>query len=256
MEFPPLIVAVGFLVGMLIGLTGMGGGAIMTPFLILVLKIEPLVAIGTDLVFAALTKWVSGFQHRRQDNVGLRMVFWMSLGSLPAAYLVSSYVLAHVGENLFLSQALPRLLGGVLLLVSLYTLARTFDWIRIDENVRWPPAWALTVIGGAGGALVGLTSVGSGTVIMASLLIFFALPPSKLVGLDVMHGALLTSVPAGVYTFSGRVEWSLVLWLLLGSIPGALLGTRLIDTIPQRLVRTLLALLLLLAALKLLLAPE
>jgi uncharacterized membrane protein YfcA len=228
----------GLLVGILIAMTGMGGGAIMTPFLILVMKVNPVLAIGTDLVFAALTKWTSGLQHRRQKNVSLRMVAWLALGSLPASFLASSFVLSHhANPGDLLERLLPKILGAVLIVVSLYTLARIFNWIKVNEDLNWPPNWALALIGALGGGLVGLTSVGSGTVIMASLLIFFSLPPTQLVGLDVMHGALLATVPAGVYAFGGQVDWPLVGLLLLGSVPGAWLGTRLITRVPQRLVR-------------------
>jgi len=245
-------VAAGLIVGLLIGLTGMGGGAIMTPFLILVMKIDPVLAVGTDLVFAAVTKWTSGLQHRRQDNVGLRMVFWMALGSVPASLLVSTYVVAHLEEKQgSLQHLLARLLGVVLVLVSVYTLARILNWVQIPKDERWPPAWALTLLGALGGGLVGMTSVGSGTVIMASLMMFFSIPPAQMVGLDVMHGALLTTVPAGVYTFAGQVDWSLIVWLLAGSIPGAWLGARLVTVVPQRLVRGALSLLLILAGLQL-----
>jgi uncharacterized membrane protein YfcA len=244
-------VLAGLVVGILIGLTGMGGGAIMTPFLILVMKINPILAVGTDLVFASITKWTSGIQHRRQNNVALRMVFWMALGSMPASFLMSTFVLTRLKDATGANFYLARILGCVLILVSLYTLARAFDWIKAKEDIHWPPAWALTVIGAIGGGLVGLTSVGSGTVIMASLLIFFSLPASQLVGLDVMHGALLTTVSAGVYAFGGLVDWQMVLWLLVGSIPGAWLGTRLVQRVPPRLVRGALSVFLIVAGVRL-----
>ena len=246
-----LPVLAGLGVGALIGLTGMGGGAIMTPFLILVMKINPILAVGTDLVFAAITKWFGGLQHRRPNNVGLRMAFWMALGSMPASFFTSTFVLTRLKDEASTNFYLARILGIVLILVSLYTLARVFDWIKVDPNLHWPPAWALTVIGAIGGGLVGLTSVGSGTVIMASLLIFYSLPANQLVGLDVMHGALLTTVPAGVYAFGGLVDWPLVFWMLLGSIPGAWLGTRLVQRVPQRLVRGALSVFLIVAGVRL-----
>ena len=247
-----LPILVGLLVGVLISLTGMGGGAIITPFLILVMKVNPVLAIGTDLVFAAATKWVSGVQHKRQKNVRLRVVAWLALGSLPMSFLTSSFVLTrHARSNDPLESLLPKILGAVLIFVSLYTLARLFNWIKVNEDINWPPKWALVLIGAFGGGLVGLTSVGSGTVIMASLLIFFSLPPTQLVGLDVMHGALLATVPAGVYALGGQVAWPLVGLLLLGSIPGAWLGTRLIKRVPQRLVRGTLSAFLLFAGVRL-----
>ncbi len=245
------MILAGLVVGALISLTGMGGGAIMTPFLILVMKLDPVAAVGTDLVFASMTKWVSGLQHRRQNTVGWRMVFWMAVGSLPASLIASNFVLRQAAQDGSLRLVLGKTIGVILILVSLYTLARVFNLIKIAEDANWPPAWALTVIGVSGGALVGLTSVGSGTIIMASLLIFYSLPSTELVGLDIMHGAVLTTVPAGVYTFAGQVNWHLVIWLLLGSLPGTWLGARLISRIPQQVVRGALSVLLIFAGVRL-----
>jgi uncharacterized membrane protein YfcA len=235
---------------MLIGMTGMGGGAIMTPFLILVMKVNPVLSVGTDLVFAAVTKWTSGLQHRRQDNVDMRMLFWLALGSVPMSFLTSSLVVSQLEKEAFVQLVLPRLLGAVLVLIGLYTLARLFHWIREDREINWPPAWALTLIGAVGGGLVGLTSVGSGTVIMASLLIFYALPPEQMVGLDVMHGALLTTIPALVYISAGQVDWHLALWMLAGSLPGALIGTYLVNIVPKWFVKGSLSLVLLITGLR------
>ena len=246
-----LTASAGLAVGILIGLTGIGGGAIMTPFLILVLKIDPVLAVGTDLVFASVTKWLSGIQHRRQHNVSLRMVAWLALGSMPTSLLLSSFVLLYLSKDSGFRTALAKVLGVVLIAVSFYTLSRLFGWIKVDEGVRWPPAWALVLIGAFGGCLVGLTSVGSGSIILAALMIFFAIPSAKLVGMDVMHGALLTTLPALVYIHGGQVRWPVVVWLLLGSIPGAWLGTRLIKVVPQNLVRGALSVLLVAAGVRL-----
>ena len=251
MYHPLILITAGLIVGALIALTGIGGGAVTTPFLILVLKIDPVMAVGTDLVFAAVTKWMSGLQHRRQKNVGLRRVAWMALGSMPASLLASSFVLSQMQRNHRLQLALARTLGAVLVLVSLYSLARVLNWIQVREQVRWPPPWALALIGATGGGLVGMTSVGSGSVIMAALMIFYAVPPVKMVGLDVLHGALLTSLPAIVYARGGQVLWPVAGWLLVGSIPGAWLGTRLVSFVPQRMVRGTLSVFLIVAGLRL-----
>jgi uncharacterized protein len=247
-----LAIGAGLIVGILIGMTGMGGGSIMTPFLILVMKVDPVLAVGTDMAFAAVTKWVSGLQHHQQKNVNMRFVAWLALGSLPASLLTSSLILSINRSGSLVSLILPKILGVVLLLVALYTLARAFNWIKVDENVNWPPAWALVVIGAVGGALVGLTSVGSGTIIMAALLIFFSLSPAKLVGLDIFHGAILTTVPALVYAFGGHVAWGLVAWLLVGSIPGGWVGSKLVNLIPQWVVRGILSILMIIAGVRLL----
>ena len=241
------LIGAGFAIGTLIGVTGMGGGALMTPFLILVMKLDPTVAIGTDLTFAAITKWSSGLQHRRQKTAGLRVVFWLATGSLPASLTVSSLAVSSLIEDSRLSQYLGDILGVVLILVAIYTLAREFNWIKVKDDPNWPPAWILILIGAVGGALVGLTSVGSGTIIMASLLIFFSIPPAQMVGLDVLHGALLTTVPAWVYAHAGLVDWHLVLWLLIGSVPGGWLGARLVSVVPYKPVRVILSGILLVA---------
>jgi hypothetical protein len=245
------MILAGLVVGILIGMTGMGGGAIMTPFLILVMKIDPVLAIGTDLAFASITKWLSGLQHWRRNRIDLKSVFWMALGSVPASFLMSHIVISRVRNGGVAQPILAKILGGVLVLVSLYTLARAFNLIKISRDESWPPVWVLNVIGMLGGGLVGLTSVGSGTIIMATLLIFFSIPPAQLIGMDVLHGAVLTTVPAFVYAFGGQVDWRLAAWMLVGSIPGGWIGIHLVSIIPQRAVRGTLSVLLMIAGVRL-----
>ncbi len=242
-----LPIGAGLCVGFLIGLTGMGGGALMTPFLLIFMNVNPVLAVGTDLTFAAITKIVSGIQHRREKNVSLRAVFWMAAGSLPSSFLGAQFILKH-SENVFLvEEFLPRFLGGVLIVVSLILFARVFRWLGPKEmvDVKWPKPWALIVIGAIGGALVGMTSIGGGTVIMALLLIFFSIPLNVMVGMDVVHGALLASLSASNYILAGKIDIRLVILLLVGSLPGAWLGTILVKRIAMRVVRGLLALLIL-----------
>lgn len=246
-----LAAGVGLLVGVLIGLTGMGAGAVITPFLILVMRLNPVTAVGTDLVFSAATKLIGGFQHRRLNHVRLSLVGWMALGSLPASFLAAKWVLERAEQNEVIEMILPRILGVVLILVAFYTFARAMGWVQPRGEAHWPPPYALTLIGALGGLLVGLTSVGSGTVIMALLLVFYALPPAGLVGLDVLHGAALAAMPALLYALEGEVDWGLAGWLLLGSIPGAWLGAHLTDRVSPRLVRGGLSLVLLFAGARL-----
>ncbi|MFH2040313.1 MAG: sulfite exporter TauE/SafE family protein [Chloroflexota bacterium] len=251
MSIAIISILAGFVVGILIGMTGMGGGAIMTPFLILVMKIDPVLAIGTDLAFASITKWLSGIQHLRQNRINLKSVLWMALGSLPASYVTSHYIISEAGSSDELRPILTLILGGMLVLISLYTFARSMNWIKISMDENWPPVWVLTLVGMVGGGLVGLTSVGSGTIIMATLLVFYSIPAAQLVGMDVLHGAILTSIPAIVYAFGGQVDWNLAAWLLVGSIPGGWVGTRLVSIVPQRVVRGILSVVLLFAGLRL-----
>lgn len=242
-----LPIVAGLCVGFLIGLTGMGGGALMTPFLLIVMKINPVLAVGTDLTFAAITKTLSGIQHRREKNVSLRSVFWMAAGSIPASFLGAQFILSQ-SDNVFLTRVfLPRFLGGVLITVSMILFARVFRWLGPKEmvEIKWPDPWALILIGAIGGALVGMTSIGGGTVIMALLLIFFSIPLNVMVGMDVVHGALLAALSASNYVLAGKIDIQLVTLLLIGSLPGAWLGTIIVKRVDMRFVRGLLALLIL-----------
>ncbi|MCA9918796.1 MAG: sulfite exporter TauE/SafE family protein, partial [Anaerolineales bacterium] len=249
-----LPIGAGLLIGFLIGLTGMGGGALMTPFLLLVMKLNPVAAIGTDLAFAAITKVVGGAQHYRHGNASLRQVAWMALGSLPASFFSAQLVLqlpTHLVQDI-----LPNILGGVLILIGLIIMSQAVGLLkpRESEQLVWPRPFAMIAIGAIGGFLVGLTSIGGGTVIMAMLIIFFTIPLNYLVGLDVLHGALLATVAASTYAMSGQTDWSLVGWLLIGSLPGAWLGAHAIKRLNRQLVRTVLALLILGAGLNLLIS--
>ncbi len=202
-------VFVGLVVGFLIGLTGMGGGALMTPFLLIVMKLDPVLAVGTDLTFAAITKMVGSIQHRREKNVSLRRVFWMACGSLPASFLGAQFILRQKGNSTLTENILPTILGVTLIIVSLIILARVFRWLGPKEYIEiiWPTPWSLILIGIIGGLLVGMTSIGGGTVIMALLLIFFSIPLNLMVGIDVVHGALLTVITSMNYILAGQTDW-------------------------------------------------
>ena len=248
-----LPIGAGLLIGFLIGLTGMGGGALMTPFLLIVMKLNPVTAIGTDLAFAAITKIVGGTQHYRHGNVSPKQVGWMALGSLPASLVSAQFVLRlapHVVKNV-----LPTIVGIVLIVVGALIMAQALNIITSREtaDLVWPKPGILVLIGAIGGALVGMTSVGGGTVIMAMLMIFFTIPINYLVGLDVLHGALLAIIAALSYILSGQTDWSLVGLLLIGSLPGAWMGAHSVNRLDRHTVRTILALLILGAGINLLL---
>ncbi len=238
-------IGAGLVVGFLIGLTGMGGGALMTPFLLIFMKLDPVLAVGTDLAFAAITKISGGIQHRREKNVSLRRVFWMSCGSIPASFLGAQFILQQTENRGLIEESLPNLLGITLIVVSLIILARVFRMLGPTEfiEVKWPAPWALVVIGAIGGVLVGMTSIGGGTVIMALLLIFFSIPLNLMVGIDVVHGALLAGITALNYALAGQTDWGLVGLLLIGSLPGAWLGAKMVNRLDRRMVRGVLAVL-------------
>ncbi len=248
-------IGAGLITGFLIGMTGMGGGALMTPFLLTVMKFDPILAVGTDLTFAAITKIVGGIGHHHESKMSLKPVLWMATGSIPASILGSQYVLRNSDNRHLIEVFLPNLLGWTLVVVSVIILARTFRFLgpKKEREVRYPPPWALIIIGAIGGVLVGMTSIGGGTVIMALLLLFFSMPLNYMVGLDVMHGALLSIISALSYIFAGQVEWSAVGFLLLGSLPGVWLGAKTVHRVNLLVVRGILGFLVLGAGIQLLL---
>jgi uncharacterized protein len=247
-----LPVGAGLFIGFLIGLTGMGGGALMTPFLVIVMKLDPVLAVGTDLAFAAITKMIGGFQHYREGNTSIKYVLWMAVGSLPASYLGAQIVLKM--NPRIVHEVMPVILGIVLIIVGIIVLIRVLNVLtpRDGNKINWPHPVGLILIGAAGGFLVGLTSIGGGTVIMALMMIFFTIPLNYMVGLDVMHGALLAGTAATTYAFAGQTDWSLMALMLLGSIPGAWLGVWSITRLDRRLVRAVLSLLIIGAGVSLL----
>lgn len=250
-----LMLGAGMLTGFLIGLTGMGGGALMTPFLLTVMKFNPVLAVGTDLVFAAVTKVIGGLGHHHESKVSVKPVLWMAVGSIPASFLGSQFILRQQENRHLIDEFLPTLLGWTLVIVSVIILARVFRFLgpKKESQVRYPPPWALIVIGALGGALVGMTSIGGGTVIMALLLLFFSMPLNYMVGLDVMHGALLAIISAASYVLAGQTNFMAVGTLLIGSLPGVWLGAKVVHRINLLLVRGILGLLVLGAGIHLLL---
>jgi hypothetical protein len=249
-----LPVVAGLIIGFLIGLTGMSGGALMTPFLLLVMKLDPILAVGTDLTFAAITKMLGDIQHRREKNVSIKRVLWLAVGSIPASFLSAQFILNQSVDRAMIKELLPHILGVTLIIVSLIIVARGFHLlsnITIFE-MEWPPSWVLVIIGAPGGLLVGMTSIGGGTVIIAMLLIFFSIPLNQLIGVDVAHGALLAMIAAVNYLFAGQVDFVLVGLLLIGSLPGVWLGASTINRIDLRIVRGILAVSIVAAGLELL----
>lgn len=259
---------IGIIIGFLIGLTGMGGGALMTPVMILVMGVKPVVAVGTDLAYAAITKIVGGATHLRQGTVHRRTAFLLALGSVPASIL-------GVGVTTRIRQADPVLVNTVLIHAIAYVLilvaaimltkpllSRVATPKKGDPSINWRDdiyafggrhPWLLPVIGAGVGFLVGLTSVGSGTLIIVGLLFLYPRWQSKeLVGTDVFHAALLVSAASVAQFAAGNVNVGMALSLMLGSIPGVLLGSRLAVGFPERLLRFSLAGVLLVSGTKLL----
>lgn len=241
------IPVIGFIVGMLIGITGMGGGALVTPALILFAGVPPLRAVGSDLVFAALTKLVAAREHLSSGSVDVPVVRALATGSLPAA-LISTVVLQRYLDRPGTEQVVMQTLGGVLVVAALLIVARGFRRVRLAGRI---PRGGLVAGGAVVGALVGLTSVGSGTLVIATLSFTTALPARTLVGTDTVHALALTSVAALAHLRLGTVDPVLTALLLAGSIPGVVLGARLTPRVPDEVLRGVLAAVLLVAGLRL-----
>jgi uncharacterized protein len=247
MNFPLTLMS--FAVGILIGLTGMGGAALMAPFLIAVVGVRPIAAVGTDLVYGALTKIVGAAMHYRQGTVDLPMVRRLATGSVPGGLLGASlvWILPHVAHDS--ERAVKRAIGVLLVLVAAILLARMLAPGKAsDEAPRWMRPRTMPWWGGVVGFCVGLTSVGSGTLLTPILMMLYPKRPSTVVGTDVFHAAILVAATSLVYVGSHEVEWNLIPTLLAGAIPGILVGSTLAVRVPLRPLRFALAVVLLFSA--------
>ena len=242
----PIYIAFGLGVGVLVGLTGIGGGSLMTPLLILVGGVSPSVAIGTDLAYGAITKTVGGWRHLRLGTVDLGVSKWMAFGSVPGSILgVAVSTLVDV-------KALLIVVAAALSVAALAILGRAFLRApRERESVAMDTTHRVSAIG-VGlvlGTLVGMTSVGSGALIGPILILLFRLSPKRVVGTDVFHAAILLWTAGIAHGVVGNVDYGLVATILVGSIPGVWIGTALLERIPVAALRPLLGCVLLAAAL-------
>jgi uncharacterized membrane protein YfcA len=234
----------GFGVGAIVGLTGVGGGSLMTPLLIGGFHLSPALAIGTDLWFAAITKSGGVAAHHRQGSVDFRITGLLLAGSIPAALGTIAWMHASDITRSHAS-ALTWALGLALLLTAV-TVAYRRAWHAVGLRLeRWLPQRrkaGFTVASGALlGVLVSLSSIGAGAIGATLILLLHPhLPTRRLVGTDIAHAVPLTLVAAVGHASLGHVDWPLLGWLLIGSLPGIWLGARLAHAIPERLVRTLL----------------
>lgn len=239
----------GFLVGLLVGFTGVGGGSLMAPLLILLLGVAPVTAVGTDLWFASITKAVGGAVHRKQGNANLKVVAWLCLGSLPFA-LITVFLLSRTHGTHVKQGIVTEALGAVLMLTAIATffrpgLHRLGEWLRDRSTLEFKKLQIpLTITAGALlGVLVTLTSVGAGA-LCASVLVFLypkRLKLRQVVGTDIVHAIPLTFVAGVGHLWMGNVDATLLLWLLAGSIPGIIIGSLLIHKVNERVIQTSLA---------------
>jgi uncharacterized membrane protein YfcA len=243
----------GFGVGFLVGLTSMGGATLTTPFLILVLGVRPQFAIGTDLIYASLTKIVGGVIHWRRGLVDTRIVRALAIGSVPGGITGSLAVYALGRLSPVSDTVLRDCIGATLLVVTLW-LALRGNWSRA-KPARWRSDrhrdWATASWGALVGVIVGVTSIGSGTLILPFLMWAYDAPAARLVGTDIFHAAILLATTGFLFAGFGSVQWDLLPWLLCGSLPGVALGSRLAPRLPERALRLVLMAILLLSAWKL-----
>lgn len=270
MDLDLYVALAGLVVGFTVGLTGMGGGALMTPILVLFFGVQPLAAVSSDLVAAFVMKPVGGAVHLRRGTVHLPLVRWLTLGSVPCAFL-GVVVLRSLGSGDAMQNALRLGLGGALLVAAGTMVAKAFiGVVRNSRELRTDPAararpraevafgelrirpLPTVLIGAVGGLVVGMTSVGSGSlIIVALLLVYPRLQASQLVGTDLVQAIPLVASAALGHVLFGDFSLGLTVSVLLGSLPGVYLGARVSAQAPGRVVRRALMVVLAVSGLKL-----
>ena len=251
----------GLFIGLLVGLTGMGGGALLTPFLILFFGFQPTLAVGTDILHGAVFKTFGAVRHRRLGTVHARLTFWMFLGSGPMSLVgvqTAEWLENRYGDGI--ESASAKVIGAALILGGLGFLAKTFvrRGVQPDDSpflLHNRDRIAAFALGVTGGFIVGLTSVGSGTFFALVMLLLFPLTAAKIVGTDIFHAAALLWVAGLAHLIHGNVDLGAMGWLLLGSIPGILIGSQMTVKLPERSLRIALATVLLASGVRLLETP-
>ncbi|MDH2918104.1 MAG: sulfite exporter TauE/SafE family protein [Sideroxydans sp.] len=248
----------GFAVGLIVGVTGVGGGSLMTPLLVLFFGVSPATAVGTDLLYAALTKSLGGWVHSRKGSVDWRVAGLLAIGSLPAA-VITILLLKYLGleektlrslVTSVLSVALLATACALLLKDAIKKLARRKDGTVYELHHRYLPA-ATVITGVIVGALVTISSIGAGVLGTVALLFLYPRMSSvKIVGTDIAHAVPLTAIAGMGHLALGTVDLVLLASLLLGSLPGIYIGSHLSAKVPEKVLRPVLAAMLLLIGLK------
>ncbi|EMO2543738.1 TPA: sulfite exporter TauE/SafE family protein [Acinetobacter baumannii] len=244
----------GMLVGFCVGITGVGGGSLMTPILIGLFRIEPHIAIGTDLLYAAISKFCGSMVHAKKLNIVWPIVLWLAVGSIPASF-GTAWVLEHyLSQSTHYKAVLTMVLGFMLTLTGVSIIFRTriekfFNKFRNKENTQTENEQLavqnkrtyIVIMGIILGVFVTLSSVGAGAFgIMALVIMFPNLPMIRIIGSDVVHAVLLTLVAGLGHMSAGNVDFMLLMWLLVGSIPAIIIGTLISSHMPERLIRKIL----------------
>jgi uncharacterized membrane protein YfcA len=262
MHVDPLIALAGLIVGFTVGMTGMGGGALMTPILVLLYKTTPSTAVSSDLVAAMVMKPIGSGVHMRRGTVKWELVRWLCVGSVPAA-ASGVFILRALGNSDQIENTIKLLLGITLTIAACAMVARS--WLqgrrtarerrsgqRRTEEFHVKPVITV-LVGAVGGLLVGLTSVGSGSIIIVCLMLLYpSLRGGELVGTDLIQAVPLVASAAIMHIFFGDFQLGLTASVLLGSIPGVYLGAKVSSKAPDGVIRPALVFVLLASALKLL----
>ena len=256
----PRLVLAGLVTGLLVGMTGMGGGSLMTPILIFLFNFNPATAIGTDILHGAIFKSFGAVRHRRLGTVRARLAAWMLVGSAPASLLgvwVATYLTNRYGDEVDSVQG--QVLGYTLLFGALAFVAKALlhpagKASGLGRLTRRDRIMAVS-IGVVGGFIVGLTSVGSGTLFALAMLLAYPLAAKYVVGTDIAHAAALLFVAGVGHLVAGNVDVPAIAWLLVGSIPGVLVGSQISVGLPENALRFALASALALSGMKLLDMP-
>ncbi|HVN21097.1 MAG TPA: sulfite exporter TauE/SafE family protein [Dongiaceae bacterium] len=249
-----LKILVGFVVGVLIGMSGVGGGVLLLPVLIFGLRVPAIVAVGSDALFNFFTKIPASLMHLKKGTVRRKVVLALATGSVPGSICGVNLLMyiRHLygdGVNNFIKSAV----GILLIVIPLLLLFQK----RIEEKISHrPPTMkgfaGMALIGLLAGFLVGMTSVGSGSIIMMLLLLFYSFAPKVNVGTDIVHAVILTGVTGLLHFRLGNVDPTLVVTLLIGSIPGGLVGSHLATRVPMLWLRRILCTLLLITGARML----
>ena len=267
MHIDPYVALAGLLVGFTVGLTGMGGGALMTPILVLLFKIQPLTAVSSDLVAAMVMKPVGGGVHARRGTVNWEIVRWLCIGSVPSAF-AGVLILRSLGSGSVIQSRLKVILGAALLIASTSIVVKSYLQGRRSRRLRNLAATSeggaegkgfrlqttpTLLIGIVGGLIVGMTSVGSGSLIIVCLMMLYpTLTSRELVGTDLVQAIPLVASAAFGHILFGSFQLGLTGSILIGSLPGAYLGAKLSSRAPDGVIRPALVFVLLASALKLL----
>ena len=252
----PLLIFFGFGVGVMVGMTGMGGGSLMTPLLVLLFGVEPPLAVGTDIAYHAVTKTVGGSKHFKLKTVNFGAVLWLALGSVPGSILGVQVIHAmqkRWGDDVETFTLIA--LAGVLAFVGIFTLVRSVFYPNFMSSegqdhikLSTPLKIAAIAIGMVTGFVIGITSAGSGTVIAVALIAIFKIPPRYVVGTDVFQAAILLWAAGLAHFAGGTVDLGLMSTLLIGSIPGVWIGSHFSVKVPESSLRTALGVVLLLSS--------